>query len=104
MLVVPQRSRQAVAIAASFTAEPLSSPLQFVLAEAGLALAVCFAPYHQVFQELLSPTSVLATNTGGINAVLIRLEDYVRDMPDGGDAPALIRRTTRDLSDALTQY
>ena len=44
-----------IVIAATFTAEPLLPPLRFVLDEAGLSLGVKFTPYHQVFQELLSP-------------------------------------------------
>ena len=73
-------SSSIVAIAATFTAEPLLPGLQFALQEAGLALDVRFAPYSQIFQELLSSTSLLATNEAGVNAVLIRVEDFVRDI------------------------
>jgi FkbH-like protein len=37
-----------------------------------------FAPYNQVFQQLLDPTSLLAKNKNGINVILIRLEDWLR--------------------------
>ena len=37
-----------------------------------------FAPYNQVFQQLLDPASLLATNTGGLNVLLIRLEDWLK--------------------------
>jgi FkbH-like protein len=94
----------AVAIAATFTAEPMLPALRLVLDEAGLPLEVKFAPYGQLFQELLSNTSLLATNAHGANVILLRIEDFVRDVPDAGAAHALIERTTRELCDALSQY
>ena len=89
-----------IAIAATFTAEPLMPGLQFSLQQAGLVLEVRFAPYNQVFQELLSSTSLLATNVGGVDVVLVRLEDFVRDVHNVDDARTIIRHT-RDLADAL---
>ena len=41
----------AVAIAATFTVEPILPALRFLLSEAGLDLEVKFAPYNQVFQN-----------------------------------------------------
>ena len=101
----PHTPRDAmIAIAATFTAEPLLSGLQLVLEEAGLALGVHFAPYHQVFQELISPTSLLATNSDGINALLVRIEDFVREVRSVDEARAVIGRTMHELSAALSQY
>src|SRR5208337_4703615 len=97
-------SNEAIAIAASFTVQPLLPALQFVLCEAGLALNVRFAPYNQLFQELLSPTSLLATNTGGVDVVLVRLEDFVREIEDNEEALATIRRTTVELANALVHH
>jgi FkbH-like protein len=93
-----------MAIAASFTAEPLLPGLRLVLDEAGLALDVAFAPYGQVFQELLSPTSLLATNANGVNVVLVRIEDFVREVSGVEEARALAGRTLQELADALSQY
>jgi FkbH-like protein len=93
----------AVAIAATFTAEPLLPALSFVLDQAGLNLTVEFAPYNQVFQQLLSSTSLLSTNAHGANLILVRIEDFVRDVSDVETARALVLRTTRELSDALGQ-
>jgi FkbH-like protein len=67
-----------VAVSATFTAEPLSLPIEFWMRRLGLDLAVKFAPYHQIFQQLLDPASLLAQNRGGINVVLVRFEDWVR--------------------------
>jgi FkbH-like protein len=93
-----------IVVAATFVAEPLLPGLSFVLNKAGLALSVYFSPYHQVFQQLLSSTSQLATNEGGINVVLVRIEDFVREVGNIEEARSLVERTLRELSDALSQY
>ena len=67
-----------VAVSATFTAEPLSLPIEFWMRRLGLELPVKFAPYNQIFQQLLDPASLLAQNRGGINVVLVRFEDWVR--------------------------
>jgi FkbH-like protein len=78
--------------------------LRLVLDEAGLPLRVDFAPYFQVFQELLSGTSLLASNAHGVNVVLVRMEDFVREVREVETARPLVERTTRELSDALGQH
>lgn len=93
-----------IAIAATFTAEPLLPSLRLVLTEAGLPLDVHFAPYNQVFQELLTPTSVLSKNTGGVDVVLVRVEDFAREATDVEDARAIIKRTVPELCGAVTQH
>src|SRR5579862_9639742 len=93
-----------IAIAATFTAEPLQATLNFVFEQAGLAFDVRFAPYNQVFQELLGPTSLLRRNAGGIDAVLVRVEDFTRETRDSGEALAVLKRTVPELCRALTQH
>jgi hypothetical protein len=34
-----------------------------------------FAPFNQLFQELLAPASGVSTNTSGVNVLMLRLED-----------------------------
>lgn len=95
-----------VAVAATFTAEGLEAPLAFMLDAAGLAGRIAFAPYHQVFQELLTPGSTLARNAagGGIGVVLLRLEDFARDAEAGIDRAALVTRVAGELADAFRQF
>src|SRR5277367_1060059 len=93
-----------VAISGTFTTDPLIPALQFVLREARLDLDIRWAPYHQVFQELLSSTSLLATNSSGVNVILVRLEDFVRDAEDIEEAVDTIKRTAIDLANALLSY
>ena len=93
-----------IVITASFVAEPLEVPLSWLLNEAGLADNVRFSPYNQIFQQLLSPGSELANNTVGINVILVRFEDYVRDLVDGATAMVTIERTARELASALEKF
>jgi len=64
-----------VAIAATFTAEPLEESLAFWFEQLRLPFKTQFAPFNQVFQELLDRTSLLSSNERGFNVVVIRLED-----------------------------
>jgi FkbH-like protein len=68
-----------VAICANFVAEPLEEPLQYWLGEMGVASSISFAPYNQVYQQLLDPSSLLAKNRNGLNVILVRLEEWCRN-------------------------
>jgi hypothetical protein len=70
---LPPTPDPSVAIAATFTVEPVLPCLDFLLSEAGLPLELECAAYNQVFQELLSSTGLLSANDGGVNVVLIRI-------------------------------
>ena len=61
-----------MAITATFTAEPLEDSLRFWIKNFGLKPETQFAPYNQVLQQLLDPSSILSRNDG-INIVLLRL-------------------------------
>jgi hypothetical protein len=65
-----------IAIASTFTAEGIGPALEFWIRRLGLPYAVRFAPYNQVFQQLLDPAGTLARNTGGVNVALVRFEDW----------------------------
>jgi FkbH-like protein len=72
-----------IAITSTFTAEPVSDALTFWLKELGWKDEVRFAPYNQVFQQLLDGGSLLRTNRNGVNVVLLRLEDWARVSESG---------------------
>jgi FkbH-like protein len=97
-------TRDVVAISGTFTVDPLLAPLNHLIAEAGLPLDVESAPYNQVFQQLLTPSSLLARNTTGINVVLLRPEDFVANLPAPDEAAAMVARTARELEQAFAQY
>ena len=67
---------ETIAISSTFTVEPVAEVLQFWMEKLHLSYSHAFAPFNQVFQQLLDPTSLLATNAGGINVLLVRLEDW----------------------------
>jgi len=73
-----RRERNPIAITSTFTAEPLEAPLAFWMKELGMRSAVTFAPYNQVFQQLLDSSSLVRRNSDGINIVLLRLTDWQR--------------------------
>ena len=73
----PNRHLCHLAIAATFTSEPLAQPLAFWTTELNLPISVEFAPYNQVFQQLLDPGSQFSRNQDGVNVVLVRLEDWM---------------------------
>mgnify|MGYP003339848178 CR=1 FL=1 len=68
------------ALAATFTCESIEESFRFSLKQLGLAPRVDFAPYNQVLQQFLSPSSVFAANheARGLNIALIRIEDWAR--------------------------
>jgi FkbH-like protein len=56
----------------------MREPLAFWMKELGWNFEIRFAPYNQVFQQLLDAVGLLRTNRGGVNVVLLRLEDWAR--------------------------
>lgn len=69
-------------VAATFTAEPIAESLAFWEGKLGFDLKPRFAPFNQVFQQLLSPSSWLSLNTTGENVILIRLDDWLSESAD----------------------
>jgi hypothetical protein len=65
-------------ICASFVIEPVQEFIEYWSKELELDISVSFAPYNQVFQQLLNGGSLLNKNKG-INALFIRLEDWLRE-------------------------
>lgn len=96
----PSVKRTTIAIAASFTAEPITECLDFWMQELNNPARIEFAPYNQIFQQLLDPTSLLSQNSSGINVVLLRLEDWLRfnsQATVNQDYLALIEQNVQDL-------
>ncbi len=93
-----------IVVAATFVAEPLETPLAWLLEELGFKDEISFAPYNQIFQQLLTPTSEIALNTSGVSVVLVRIEDFVRDLTEPTAAREAIERLTQELGDALENF
>lgn len=101
------KTEHTIAIAATFTAEPIEESLTFWTGEVSTSASIVFAPYNQVFQQLLNPSSLLSMNSGGTNVILIRLEDLQRTGKDTAaaspDLPAAaqLEDNVTDLINAL---
>ena len=67
-----------ISICSSFVAEPLQEYMEYWSGELNINIKVNFAPYNQVFQQLLNVESSLLKNNG-INVLLLRPEDWLRD-------------------------
>ncbi|HEU4595413.1 MAG TPA: HAD-IIIC family phosphatase [Pyrinomonadaceae bacterium] len=101
--------KMTIAVAATFTAEPLEESLAFWAEELDTPARVEFAPYNQVFQQLLGGGELLSRNEEGVNVVLVRFEDWEgragedgEEGEDGADeAAAHVERNARDFVHAL---
>jgi FkbH-like protein len=82
----PARQATAVlAVASTFTAEPVAEPLRHWLKELEITADIEFAPFNQVFQELLDPKSLLRANRNGLNILLLRLQDWQKQASGAGN-------------------
>jgi FkbH-like protein len=97
-----------LAISATFTAESLAGTLGFWMRELGWKDQVRFAPYNQVFQQLLDSTSLIAGNRHGINFILVRFEDWARfgraAQPDLAELEEHTRRLISSLESAARAF
>ena len=88
-------------VAATFTAEPIAGVIQFWSDTLALPTRLSFAPYGQVFQQLLDPASEFRRNRDGCNVILLNLADWAaaRRSPslqlDGAKAAAAFRDLDR---------
>jgi FkbH-like protein len=104
-LVQTPQAQQTLAIAATFTAEPIEEFLSFWMEKLNFPSKIEFAPYNQLFQQLLDPFSLLSQNRHGINIVLLRLEDWQRFSRSKGESESesleAIRHNLQELVTAL---
>jgi amino acid adenylation domain-containing protein/FkbH-like protein len=91
-----------IAVAATFTAEPLLRTLHFWGEKLQWHATVEFAGYNQVFQQLLDPGSLFGGNSHGANILLVRPEDWLRYESSGiPEAKEKLYQSRRDLIAAL---
>ena len=87
-----------IVVAATFTAEPLASPLRLWSRAFGVSATIEFAGYNQVPHTLLAPDSAFHRNHTGVNLVLARPEDVLA-------GPAQTHeQAVGDLLDAIAQF
>ena len=96
-------------LAATFTADPILKSLRFWLRELNLRGQIVLAPYGQVLQQLLNPSSELTSTSRGLGIVLLRIEDWLRELPDSqAQASAVVgpylERSVDELLKALATH
>ena len=72
-------SKANICIASTFTAEPIENPLNFWSNYFNLTTNIRFAPYNQVFQQLLDPQSIFMKNNEGVNIILLDIGDWAEN-------------------------
>jgi FkbH-like protein len=77
-----------IAISATFTAEPIGTSLDFWMQKLYIPAKIEFAPYNQIFQQLLDPQSILSRNKYGANVLLLRFADW---NPEARDEREMVR-------------
>lgn len=98
-----------IRVAATFTIDPLLPALRFWVKELDLSARVEAAPYGQVLQSLLDPASLLNATDRGVNVVLLRVRDWLRELADeqAGDIEFVrqfLQDTVCDLARALAGH
>ena len=97
-------NQHVLVVAATFTAEPLEPALAFWIRQLNLPFQVVFAPYNQIFQQLLEPTSLLSQNQQGVNVLLVRFEDWLRSAASTQPlhtAASMLEKHSDDLIQAI---
>ena len=80
---VERKAATKLVVASNFTAEPVEDSLRFWAAHFKLQTDVEFAPYDQIFQQLLQAESAFRENSSGVNIILLQLEKWVAAERDG---------------------
>jgi FkbH-like protein len=93
-----------IAVAATFTAEPVEQSLKFWSGQLGIHTKIHFAPYNQVLQTLLDKDSVFSNNSNGVNVLLVRFDDWLRYGMNDSDIEhqmRLLRKNTYYMAEVL---
>ncbi|WP_068774982.1 type I polyketide synthase [Paenibacillus sp. FJAT-26967] len=94
---LPERVLNVTAVS-TFTADPIRPYVSWWGEQFGARIDILFAPYQQVFQELLSPDSSFSYEEAA-GLLLIRFEDWLRD--DRSSEAEQIKKLERALADLL---
>ncbi|WP_424190672.1 bifunctional acetaldehyde-CoA/alcohol dehydrogenase [Actinokineospora sp. G85] len=84
-----------LAIAATFTTDPLAEAVTVWCDNLGFGLRPVLAPFGQVFQELLDPASTLGSVRSGCAVVLVRFDDWPAEETE---------RNLRELAAAVRSF
>ena len=92
-----------VNMASTFTVDLIRDSVEFWMDSIDIPIEIEFAPYGQVFPQLLNTNSLLGMNSD-INVILFRLEDWIGEGEKIEDMTANIEKALSDFKAALTTY
>ncbi len=106
---VSEANEFSIVVAASFTADPVLKSLRFWLRFSGEQGHAQVAPYGQVLQQLLDPASSLSTTTRGVGVVLIRVQDWLRELSEEKSSSlefieGFLTQTAQELVQAIRSH
>ncbi len=95
-----------IRVSATFTSEPIEDHIKWWCNSFRYDTNIEFAGYNQVFQELLNPDSGLTKNKNGINVLLVRFEDWLRNDNSVSDELRIIKlkEVFEDFKKALENF
>ncbi len=71
-----EKATSTLVVASNFTADPVEDSLKFWADHFNLQSKIEFAPYDQIFQQLLQAGTAFHTNKAGVNVILLQLEKW----------------------------
>ncbi|MFZ5988789.1 MAG: HAD-IIIC family phosphatase [Bacillota bacterium] len=91
-------------ISATFTSEPIHDHIKWWGNQFDTDIDIQFTSYNQIFMELLEPSSLISTNKG-VNLLLVRFEDWIRDSKSDDDEAKCekLQRNFDELTAILAQ-
>ncbi|MCS7480479.1 HAD-IIIC family phosphatase [Umezawaea endophytica] len=93
-----------VVVASTFTSTPVITFLEHLNDRGGFSSTITAAPYGQVAEQLLGPTSAFAHNASGLNACLTRPGDWVPKGSSPDDALDALRWMTAAAADLVARH
>jgi len=93
-----------IAISATFVAEPIEASLSAWMPALEIAAKIEFAPFNQVFQQLLNPLSLLSADPAGIKVILLRLSDWRKESGQSEAKPGGSEDLNRDIRSHIEEF
>ncbi len=100
---IPESTGLKLAVSATFTAEPIENHIKWWCGQFKEDVILEFAPYNQVFRQLLDSESLISKNNG-INLLLARFEDFIKDDKSQDEEKCIkLERNFTELVEAIRE-
>ncbi|GAA0388939.1 condensation domain-containing protein [Paenibacillus motobuensis] len=78
LLAAVSRKKFPLTVVSSFESGPIAESIEFWLDRLSIRAKLQFAPYSQVFQQLIDEDGLLGRSREGIGLIMLRLEDWMQ--------------------------